>query len=88
MDDNTRTPNLSPPAPLDGTYRYELIQNTGIAGDNTYYIDLWFVFATDPNQYADCVELKTGDRIKLNHIGEVEVIKNNKNRLKLVVNNG
>lgn len=88
MDDETRTPNLSPPAPLDGVYRYELIQNSGIAGDNTYYIDLWFVFATDTNYYPDCVELKTGDRVSLNHAGEVEIIKQNKKHLKLVVNNG
>lgn len=86
MDD--RTPNISPPAPLDGTYRYEIIQNTGIAGDSTYYVDLWFIFAYDPELYTDSVELKAGDKVLLKEDGTVSIIKNDKKRLKLVVNNG
>lgn len=87
--DLTRTPNVSPPAPLDGVYRYELIQTTGMSGDGTYYIDLWFIYAQDSSNLPqdDLLELKAGERVARDNNGLITIIKN-KPSLKLVVDNG
>lgn len=87
--DVTRTPNESPPAPLDGLYKYELIQTSGIAGDNTYYIDLWFIYSQElvSTIENDLLELKAGDKVVRDNQGNIKVV-SNKPKLKLVVNNG
>lgn len=87
--DITRTPNESPPAPLDGLYRYELIQTSGISNDGTYYIDLWFIYAQDTKTASreDLLELKAGDKVIRDDNGTIKVIKN-KPTLRLVVDNG
>lgn len=93
MDNDTpsnRTPNLSPPAPLDGTYRYEVIQNVGVAGDSTYYIDLWFIYGYNPDLegITDTLELKAGDKVyRDEETGNCSILKASKPRLRLVVNN-
>lgn len=89
--DNTRTPNVSPPAPLDGVYRYEVIQTTGIGNDNTYYIDLWFIYGQDHDTvldtYDDALKLKTGEKVVRNTDGSITVLNENKPKLTLVVDN-
>lgn len=86
--DNTRTPDVSPAAPLDGTYRYEIIQTEGLGGDRTYYIDIWFIYGADASRYKDAFELKAGDRVVRSKDGEMKVLSAEKPKLKLVVNNG
>mgnify|MGYP003332814923 FL=1 len=87
MDDE-RKPNISPAAPLDGTYRYEIIQTTGLGQDVTYYVDIWFIYGADPNDYDDAVNLKRGDKVLRNTNGEISIVSSSKPGLRLVVNNG
>lgn len=85
--DEERKPNISPPAPLDGIYRYEVIQTVGMGGDVTYYIDLWFIYGADPSLYKDALDLKRGDTVVRHTSGEVSVVSSGKPKLKLVVDN-
>lgn len=86
MDDE-RKPNISPPAPLDGTYRYEIIQTNGLGKDSTYYVDIWFIYGADPKLYQDSIELKRGDMVIRHNNGEVSIVSASKPKLKLVVDN-
>ena len=85
--DNIRTPDISPAAPLDGIYRYEIIQTEGIGGDKTYYVDIWFIYGVDGIQYDDAYKLKAGDRIMRTKEGEMKVLSAEKPKLRLVVDN-
>lgn len=85
-----RIKNKSPPAPIEGVYRYELIP---AETPMEYYIDLWFQYGIGLddkdilNKYNDAVYLNKGDIVSVNDNGIVSVVKK-QSKLKLVVNNG